>query len=153
MGERRLAVALAVIALAAGAAFAADAQPKDAHDLSGIWMNDNTLDEKMKREGRKRQTEAELRAERPQPKALPLTPAYQAIYKARQAARDACGPHGRGIPGGSDRAEDAAEDLGPGAEDGGVEVACHRLGIEDLRCNFRVCGAAGIEEQARVVRL
>ena len=74
-------------AIAVACAWGAQAQPKDPRDLSGIWMNDNTLDERMKREGRKRMTAAELAAERPQPTTRPLTPAYEAIYKEREAAR------------------------------------------------------------------
>ena len=57
----------------------------DRHDLSGVWMNDNTLDERMKREGRKRQTAEELAERRPAPPAL--TPAYQAIVQREQAER------------------------------------------------------------------
>lgn len=53
-------------------------------DLSGVWMNDNSLDERMKREGRKRQTAEELRAA-PAPEAPPLTPRYQEIYRRQQA--------------------------------------------------------------------
>lgn len=53
-------------------------------DLSGVWMNDNSLDERMKREGRKRQTAEELRgaaaAEVP-----PLTPRYLEIHRRMQA--------------------------------------------------------------------
>ncbi len=37
-------------------------------DLGGVWMNDNTLDERMKREGRTRQTTAECAARRPPPR-------------------------------------------------------------------------------------
>jgi len=56
-------------------------------DLSGVWMNDNTLDERMKREGRKRQTEEELRGPTTTtaPPAPPLTPKYMAIYERMQA--------------------------------------------------------------------
>jgi hypothetical protein len=53
-------------------------------DLSGVWMNDNTLDERMKREGRKRQSAEELRAA-PAQEAPPLTPKYLEIYRRIQA--------------------------------------------------------------------
>jgi len=65
------------------------------YDLSGIWMNDDTLDERMKREGRTRQTEAELRgpSTTTAPAAPPLTPAYMAVYEQMraEAARQAEG--------------------------------------------------------------
>jgi hypothetical protein len=68
----------------------AAAPPKSAaapFDLSGVWMNDNTLDERMKREGRKRQTAEELRGPTTStaPAAPPLTPAYLAIYERMRA--------------------------------------------------------------------
>ena len=53
-------------------------------DLSGVWMNDNTLDERMKREDRKRQTAEELRPA-PAPEAPPLTPRYLEIHRRMQA--------------------------------------------------------------------
>lgn len=56
-------------------------------DLSGIWMNDNTLDERMKREGRQRQTAEELRGPTTTtaPAAPPLTPQYMAVYERMRA--------------------------------------------------------------------
>jgi hypothetical protein len=55
-------------------------------DLSGVWMNDNTLDERMKREGRTRQTTEELRGPTTTaPAAPPLTPEYRAIYERMRA--------------------------------------------------------------------
>jgi lysophospholipase L1-like esterase len=57
-------------------------------DLSGIWMNDNTLDEKLKREGRERARADEFE---PPHMEMPLTPEYQAIYQQRQQARRALG--------------------------------------------------------------
>jgi len=56
-------------------------------DLSGVWMNDNTLDERMKREGRTRQTAEELRGPTTAtaPAAPPLTPEYRAIYERMRA--------------------------------------------------------------------
>src|SRR3569623_2525191 len=54
-------------------------------DLSGVWMNDNTLDERMKREGRTRQTAEELRGGAPAaPETPPLTPRYLEIYQRMQ---------------------------------------------------------------------
>ena len=53
----RMPLTAAVLAVCCAAApLAHAAAPRD---LSGIWMNDNTLDETMKREGRVRMTEAE----------------------------------------------------------------------------------------------
>lgn len=83
----RPAAALAVLALALSATMAAaQSRPADPRDLSGIWMNDNTLDERMKREGRTRQTAEELAGPRA-PAARPLTPAYQELLRKREAAR------------------------------------------------------------------
>jgi hypothetical protein len=65
------------------------AQGRDLSAFSGIWMNDNTLDETLKRLGLNRLPPGERL-----PDALPstpigpqlLTPAYQAIYEQRRAA-------------------------------------------------------------------
>jgi hypothetical protein len=56
-------------------------------DLAGIWMNDNALDERMKREGRNRQTEEELRgpSTTTAPATPPLTPQYLAVYERMRA--------------------------------------------------------------------
>ena len=67
----------------------AAAQPRDLSAFSGIWMNDNTLDETLKRLGKNRLEPGERL-----PTALPstpigpdlLTPAYRSIYDTRQAA-------------------------------------------------------------------
>jgi hypothetical protein len=69
-------------------------------DLSGVWMNDNTLDERMRREGRKRQTAEELRAA-PAPESPPLTPRYLDMYRQMQkdASRLAEGAAGCEWPG------------------------------------------------------
>lgn len=72
-------------------------------DLSGVWMNDNTLDERMKREGRLRQTAEELRALPAAPEAPPLTPRYLEIHKQLQAeaqkvAEGAAGCEWPGMP-------------------------------------------------------
>ncbi len=70
-----------------------------------------------------------------------------------EAACDARGSNGRCIPRGRDGAEDPTENLSSRAEDDGVEIACHRLGVENLRCDLGIRGTAGIEEKTRVVRL
>ncbi|MEN9705367.1 MAG: hypothetical protein RLZZ393_1246 [Pseudomonadota bacterium] len=72
-------------------------------DLSGVWMNDNTLDERMKREGRRRQTAEELRAAPATPEAPPLTPRYLEIHRRMQAeaqklAEGAAGCEWPGMP-------------------------------------------------------
>ncbi len=59
--------------------------PVDARDFSGIWMNDNSLDERLKREGLNRLDPTE--AEAPPPSPPPLTPAYEAIRQERAAER------------------------------------------------------------------
>ena len=63
---------------------AAKAGPADPRDFSGVWMNDNTLDEKLKREGLKRLPTGQG-GEPARPAERPLTPEYEAIYKAMQA--------------------------------------------------------------------
>ncbi len=89
---RALLACTAVIALSLLRATSHGATPDSRNatpfDLSGVWMNDNTLDERMKREGRKRQTEAELRgpSSTTAPAAPPLTPAYLEIYERMRAA-------------------------------------------------------------------
>lgn len=61
--------------------------PVDPRDFSGIWMNDNSLDERLKREGLRRLDPAE--AEAPPPvRPVPLTPEYEAI-RAQMAAERA----------------------------------------------------------------
>jgi hypothetical protein len=57
-----------------------------ARDLAGIWMNDNSLDERLKREGRNRldPSETEPQAESAPP---PLTPEYMAIFQKLQEER------------------------------------------------------------------
>jgi hypothetical protein len=79
---------------------AAPAPSATPFDLSGVWMNDNTLDERMKREGRKRQTAEELRVA-PAPEAPPLTPRYLEQYRQMQkdASRLAEGAAGCEWPG------------------------------------------------------
>jgi lysophospholipase L1-like esterase len=76
----------AVNAASAGAPAAATASGPP--DLSGIWMNDNTLDEKLKREGRERAKADEFE---PPHMEMPLTPEYQTIFQQHQQARRALG--------------------------------------------------------------
>jgi hypothetical protein len=61
----------------------------DPHDISGLWMNENTLDERLRREGRHRLAPGE--PEGPPPEAPPLTPEYQALYAKMQAEAPAEG--------------------------------------------------------------
>ncbi|HTR00769.1 MAG TPA: hypothetical protein VMH83_12295, partial [Candidatus Acidoferrum sp.] len=61
------------------------AQPKPQPNLAGVWMNDNTLDERMKREGRKRQTAEEIAPRAAAPEAVPLTAKYMALYNQMRA--------------------------------------------------------------------
>ena len=60
--------------------------PKDQHDLSGVWMNDNTLAENLRREGLKR---LDPNAPEPAPREDKdiLTAKYKKIYEQRQAAQ------------------------------------------------------------------
>ena len=81
---RGLAVSLALAGNTLHAATPAHSA-KTPFDLSGVWMNDNSLDERMKREGRQRQTAEELRAAPAAPEAPPLTPRYLEIYHRMQA--------------------------------------------------------------------
>jgi len=67
-------------------------QPADPRDLSGIWMNDNTLDETLKRLGKKRLDPGEEEVGPPRPTAR-LTPEYEQIRaeRARERAKYAEG--------------------------------------------------------------
>ena len=82
-----MAAALAALSLA-GEAHAAGAQAKtgkwNPRDLSGVWMNDNTLDEQLKRAGLVRNSQLK-RAPAPPPE-RPLTPEYQKIDAEEKAA-------------------------------------------------------------------
>ena len=76
------ALAFGVSASAAGAAAPARARA-DPHDISGLWMNENTLDERLKREGRHRLDPGEgdgVARSKPS-----LKPAYQAKLAELQA--------------------------------------------------------------------
>jgi hypothetical protein len=55
----------------------------DPHHIAGLWMNDNTLDERLRREGLKRLPAGA--PEGPPPAPAPLTPEYQAIYQRMRA--------------------------------------------------------------------
>lgn len=95
----------AVLALAEPAVHGAAPAPgaKPSFDLSGVWMNDDTLDERMKREGRTRQTGAELRGAPPAAEAPPLTPRYLEIHRrmqvdAQKLAEGAAGCEWPGMP-------------------------------------------------------
>jgi hypothetical protein len=81
-----IALALMFCVVSLGAATADPMAGIDMRNFSGVWMNDNTLDERLKREGRKRLTPAEA-AQIPQRGAPPLTPEYQRKYDENQAAR------------------------------------------------------------------
>ena len=83
---------VALTALLPTLVFAAEAAsyPADPHSLSGIWMNDNTLDETLKKLGLKRLAPGVVLP--PTNLANPagpevLTPAYRAKYEQRRAAK------------------------------------------------------------------
>lgn len=59
------------------------ASASDPHDFGGLWMNDNSLDERLRREGRKRLAPGE--SDSPPPQLPRLTPEYQAIYARMRA--------------------------------------------------------------------
>ncbi|MEO8309325.1 MAG: hypothetical protein ABI616_14920 [Pseudomonadota bacterium] len=86
---RALLAAATVLTLLSAAAHSAapDARKAAPFDLTGVWMNDNTLDERMKREGRTRQTEDELHGPTTAtaPAAPPLTAQYLQIYQRMRA--------------------------------------------------------------------
>lgn len=95
MADGRIMILLAALLAPAAAASAQPAPPMaasttlptDPRDLSGVWMNDNTLDERLKREGRTRLTPEEAeRAEAAGPPP-PLTPEYMAIFEDLQRER------------------------------------------------------------------
>ncbi|HSG34571.1 MAG TPA: hypothetical protein VLA37_08545 [Sphingomonadaceae bacterium] len=88
--DRALLLAAALMSLVPGAAAAEvgpepdGTTPQDPRDFSGVWMNDNTLDERLKREGLRRLDPNEPVAPPPPP---PLTEAYREIQQARREAR------------------------------------------------------------------
>jgi hypothetical protein len=76
--------------------------PGDPHDITGLWMNDNTLDEVLRREGKHRLAPGE--AEPPPPGPPPMTPEYKAIYDSQRhdaeaIAEGAQACHWEGMPG------------------------------------------------------
>ena len=78
---------------------AAPAPKADAHDISGLWMNENTLDERLKREGRHRLDPGEADGvQRVRPS---LKPAYAALQANAQAqpVDAAAGCRWVGLPG------------------------------------------------------
>ena len=87
----RTGLAALALALAAGPALAEvgpepdGTVPADPRDFSGVWMNDNTYDETLKRLGLNRLPAGEtFRPERPTPV---LTPDYARLYAEMQAAK------------------------------------------------------------------
>lgn len=85
-----LAAPLCALALTASPAHVAAAPTaQDPHDISGLWMNENTLDERLRREGRHRLAPGE--SEGPPPQTPALTPKYQALYAQMKAAAPAEG--------------------------------------------------------------
>ncbi len=92
--------ALILTAQVAPASAAASAATRaDPHDIAGLWMNENALDERLKREGRHRLDPGEADGV---PRAQPaLKPAYQAIYGRLQAeaAQGAASCPWVGLPG------------------------------------------------------
>ena len=90
--RRLLPLFVCITALLPSLAVAAEAAsyPADPHDMSGIWMNDYTLDETLKRLGLKRLAPGVVLP--PSPVTAPagpevLTPAYRAIFDEQRAAR------------------------------------------------------------------
>jgi hypothetical protein len=86
-GVEAVAAVAICAALILGAPAVASAGPAastaDAHDIAGLWMNENTLDERLKREGRHRLDPGEADGA---PRARPsLKPAYEANYVRLQA--------------------------------------------------------------------
>ena len=79
----RLVWALAVLWLAgaAGAAPRPGSSSADPHRISGLWMNENTLDERLRREGRHRLDAGEADA----PAAILLAWDLQVIIRARRS--------------------------------------------------------------------
>jgi len=92
MARARLLLAAALLAASIAAPLNAEPGPEpdgttptDPRDFSGVWMNDNTLDERLRREGRTRLAPGESPGPR---RAVPmLTPAYEQVRAERLAAR------------------------------------------------------------------
>ena len=79
----KLALAFVLAMGIAGAAHAAAAK-YNPRDFSGVWMNDNTLDEQLKRAGLVRNSQLQRPAGPPPER--PLTPEYQKIDAEQKAA-------------------------------------------------------------------
>jgi hypothetical protein len=97
-GSAAICAALILCAPAAAPA-APGASAADPHDIAGLWMNENTLDERLKREGRHRLDPGEADGvQRVRPS---LKPAYEAIYAKLQAdaAQGAASCRWVGLPG------------------------------------------------------
>lgn len=86
MAERPLLAAILVAVLAAPlpAAPKPAPGPKNPRDFSGVWMNRDTLDEKLKREGLHRLPPG-TPDPAPYPTEMPLTPEYKKKYAALKA--------------------------------------------------------------------
>ena len=94
--------ALGLVALASSALAARPAKNPgpDSHGLSGLWMNENTLDERLKREGRRRLDPGESDgAARATPSLTPQYQAIQAQMKASAPAEGATSCRWVGLPG------------------------------------------------------
>lgn len=103
MARPAIVCALAALLALTGQALRAATPAKAPFDLSGVWMNDDTLDERMKREGRTRQTADELRGAPASTEAPPLTPRYLEIQRrmqseAKKLADGAAGCEWPGMP-------------------------------------------------------
>ena len=90
MRMRILIVAMTLLLPSLANAADAASYPVNPHDMSGIWMNDNTLDETLKRLGLKRLAPGVVLPSGNQP--TPggpnlLTKDYRAIYEKRQQAK------------------------------------------------------------------
>jgi len=82
MRSMTLSAAVAVLALACASQAIAAAAKFDPRDFSGVWMNDNTLDEQLKRAGKVRAADIAP----PPPPERPLTPEYQKVDAELKAA-------------------------------------------------------------------
>lgn len=90
MAKAIYAFALALLPVMAAAPTPVSAQQKvsaHARDYSGIWMNDNSLDERLKREGKNRLDPSERDAPAAPPAPPPLTPEYMEKFRELQAER------------------------------------------------------------------
>lgn len=86
MADRKI-WAFAALLLIAPAHAQDQSKPADPRDFSGIWMNDNTLDERLKREGKKRLAPGEAEMPPGPVGAPPLTPEYTKVWEEENARR------------------------------------------------------------------